>query len=70
MRQSGIANISDVQWATLEVNGQLGYQLKTEKQPATKQDIENPIRLIETRLSYSQIVAQSGQVAYTENIYF
>ncbi|WP_240961507.1 YetF domain-containing protein [Aneurinibacillus aneurinilyticus] len=25
MRQSGIANISDVQWATLEVNGQLGY---------------------------------------------
>ncbi|ERI09264.1 DUF421 domain-containing protein [Aneurinibacillus aneurinilyticus] len=70
MRQSGIANISDVQWATLEVSGQLGYQLKTEKQPVTKQDIENSVRLIETRLSYSQIVAQSGQVAYTENIYF
>ncbi len=69
LRQSGIANISDVQWATLEVSGQLGYQLKTEKQPATKQDIENLARLIETRLPYSQIVAESGQVTYQENIF-
>lgn len=50
LRQAGIANISDVEWATLEVSGQLGYQLKAEKQPATKEDIKKLISLIETKL--------------------
>nr|WP_307723630.1 YetF domain-containing protein [Brevibacillus formosus] len=31
-----ISSISDVEWATIEVSGNLGYQLKLEKQPATK----------------------------------
>nr|WP_025027932.1 DUF421 domain-containing protein [Caldalkalibacillus mannanilyticus] len=39
MRQKGIQKISDVQWATIEPNGQLGYMLKPEKQYATKEDI-------------------------------
>lgn len=39
LRQAGIANISEVEWATLEVSGQLGCQLKAEKQPAGKEDI-------------------------------
>lgn len=47
LRESGISSIRDVQYATLEANGQLGYTLKPEKQPATKEDIQNLIRLIQ-----------------------
>ncbi|WP_321999387.1 DUF421 domain-containing protein [Bacillus pumilus] len=47
LRQVGIANIDDVQYATLESNGQIGYTLKLEKQPATKEDIQNLIKFIQ-----------------------
>jgi uncharacterized membrane protein YcaP (DUF421 family) len=47
LRQSGIAAIKDVQFATLESSGQIGYTLKKEKQPATKEDIQNLIQLIQ-----------------------
>ena len=48
LRQVGITSIEDVQNATMESNGQLGYTLKPEKQPATKEDIQNLIALIQT----------------------
>ena len=48
LRQVGIRSIEDVQYATMESNGQLGYTLKPEKQPATKEDIQNLITLIQT----------------------
>ncbi|MDF2947449.1 MAG: hypothetical protein K0S51_2128 [Bacillales bacterium] len=38
LRQNSISSIEDIQYATLEPNGQLGYILKPEKQPATKQE--------------------------------
>lgn len=47
LRQHGITSISDVQTATLEVSGQLGYTLKPLKQPATKEDIQNLMQLIQ-----------------------
>ncbi|RNB89743.1 DUF421 domain-containing protein [Brevibacillus fluminis] len=50
LRQAGIANRSDVQWATMEVSGNLGYQLKTEKQPATKEDIQRLMELLELKV--------------------
>ncbi len=40
LRQGNVARISDVKWATLEPNGQLGFILKDHLQPATKQDVE------------------------------
>lgn len=40
LRQKGIKNISDIQTATLEPNGQLGYELTREAQPVTIGDIE------------------------------
>ena len=43
LRQASISSIRDVQYAALESNGQLGYTLKSEKQPATKEDIQNLI---------------------------
>ena len=47
IRQQGIQNISDLQWATIESNGQLGYMLKPEKQYATKQDIQLILSLLQ-----------------------
>lgn len=41
LRQNGVSKISDVKWATLEPNGQLGYELKQEAQPVTKKDFED-----------------------------
>ncbi|MFE8699662.1 DUF421 domain-containing protein [Cytobacillus sp. FJAT-54145] len=59
MRQKGIQNISDVQWATIESNGQLGYMLKPEKQPATKEDIQ----LLLSLLKGNQVVIPSANEA-------
>lgn len=48
LRQQGIAKIDDVEFATLEVSGKLGYKLKLSRQPATIGDIE---KLIEKKLT-------------------
>ncbi len=40
LRQKGIKSIKDVQWATIEPSGQLGYFLTDKNTPATKNDIE------------------------------
>lgn len=47
LRQQGIQNISDLQWATIESNGQIGYLLKPEKQYATKEDIQKLLALFQ-----------------------
>lgn len=39
LRQQNVASLDDVEWATLESNGQVGFQLKEEAQVATKKDI-------------------------------
>lgn len=41
LRQNSVSKISDVKWATLEPNGQLGYELKQDAQPVTKKDFED-----------------------------
>ncbi len=56
LRQAGISKIQDVQHATIESNGQLGYVLKPEKQPATKEDIHNLMMFL-----------QNGQTINTNN---
>lgn len=48
LRQVGISSITHVQSAMIESNGQIGYQLKDGKQPATKEDIDRLIHLIQT----------------------
>ncbi len=42
LRQKNVTRIEDVEWATatLEANGQIGYTLKPEAQPATKAEIQ------------------------------
>lgn len=49
LRQVGITSIQDVQYATIESNGQLGYTLVPKKQPATKEDIQNLIMIIQNK---------------------
>lgn len=39
LRQSGISSIDDVKYATIEVSGLIGYELKKNKKPATKEDV-------------------------------
>lgn len=41
LRQSGISSIDDVKFATIEVSGQLGYELKDHKKPLTREDFIN-----------------------------
>lgn len=50
LRQKGIDKISDIKWATIEPSGQFGYQLKENKQPATKEDI-NQLKMMISNLS-------------------
>ncbi len=40
LRQQNVKNLSDIQYATLEPNGRIGYILKEEAQPATKKEIQ------------------------------
>ncbi|WP_067728011.1 DUF421 domain-containing protein [Oceanobacillus damuensis] len=46
LRQQGISRISDLEWATLEPNGQIGYLLKQEVQPVTKKEFQEISELI------------------------
>jgi uncharacterized membrane protein YcaP (DUF421 family) len=68
LRQLSVSKISDVQYATLEPNGRLGYTLKKEAQPSTVKDIqklEHDIQelkeLINTRLPYVKLITELGQ---------
>lgn len=55
LRQNSISKISDVKWATLEPNGQLGYELIEDAKPVTKKDLEQFKQTITTLiLSQSQ----------------
>lgn len=38
LRQNGVSSIKDVKVATIEVSGQIGYELKDDKKPLTKED--------------------------------
>jgi uncharacterized membrane protein YcaP (DUF421 family) len=39
LRQAGISSIEDVKYATMEVSGQLGYELIDSKKPVTQGDV-------------------------------
>jgi uncharacterized membrane protein YcaP (DUF421 family) len=61
LRQTGITKMSDVQYATLEPNGRLGYTLKESAQYATKEDIQKVLELIKQRLPYVKLVPDQIQ---------
>ncbi|MCJ8008778.1 DUF421 domain-containing protein [Lederbergia wuyishanensis] len=61
LRQLGIASINDLEMVTVEVNGKLGYTLKPEKQPATKEDIQALIQLIQSGKMSKQIINNKSE---------
>lgn len=69
LRQANIAKMSDVKWATLEANGQLGYMLHPNAQPATKQDIQNLVELVNSKIPSPQSNLQVNQLNQTEDIF-
>lgn len=69
LRQQNIANFSDLAWATIESNGQLGYMLKTEKQYATKADIEMLKTMIASKQSIPANPAPQVPPTETDTIF-
>ncbi|MFD2655943.1 MULTISPECIES: DUF421 domain-containing protein [Gracilibacillus] len=47
LRQQNVQKLSDVESATLEPNGQLGYMLKPEAQPMTKGDLQQLVNQLQ-----------------------
>jgi uncharacterized membrane protein YcaP (DUF421 family) len=69
LRKEHISSIEDVEYATIEVSGELGYALKKEKEPATKGDLDILINEIKN-LKNSTITASSIKKAKTKNNIF
>ncbi|WP_085504975.1 DUF421 domain-containing protein [Thalassobacillus devorans] len=64
LRQNSVTNINDVAYATIEPNGQLGFELKQQKQPATKEDMNNlRLELMALKQQLSQLGTQSPHIA-------
>lgn len=69
MRQQNIQHFSDLQWATIEANGQLGYMLKSDKQYATKEDILMLKSLIESTHPLPHNEPSKPQTTMTDTIF-
>jgi uncharacterized membrane protein YcaP (DUF421 family) len=64
LRQKNVSNISDVQYATLEPNGQVGFILKENKQNATKEDLNNIRTDIQQLRQYIDTMLPKTKVVY------
>ncbi|WHY00390.1 DUF421 domain-containing protein [Neobacillus sp. DY30] len=69
MRQQNIPHFTDLQWATIEANGQLGYMLKSDKQYATKEDIQMLKLLIESNQSNPSSGTSTSQAILSDNLF-
>jgi uncharacterized membrane protein YcaP (DUF421 family) len=54
IRQQGLSNILDIQTATIEVNGQLGYELIESARPITRNQLEQLLKLLNVELSQAE----------------
>ncbi|HLR69737.1 MAG TPA: DUF421 domain-containing protein, partial [Virgibacillus sp.] len=63
LRQKNIKKISDVKWATLEMNGQMGYMLKEEAQPVTKAEFQQLMSNVQQILNE----LQTNSIPYGQN---
>ncbi|TRM10911.1 DUF421 domain-containing protein [Lentibacillus cibarius] len=62
LRMKNVSNIDDVEWATLEPNGQVGFTLKKEAQPVTRKEFEQLSANIQQILSQLSTDAQISQL--------
>lgn len=67
LRQAGISSIEDIKYATIEVSGQLGYELKDNKKPVTREDLMTLIsEMSKLKLSLESI---QGSTSNSNNIF-
>ena len=64
LRQKNIQRIEDVQWATLEPNGQVAVILKEDAQPVTKKDFKQLTRRLEQTIG---LLEQEGGLIPNKN---
>ncbi len=67
LRQQNVSKVSDVEWATLEPNGQLGFTLKQEAQPVTKKEfnqLTSQLALLQNKLD--QVNKKQQENIFTE----
>jgi uncharacterized membrane protein YcaP (DUF421 family) len=64
LRQKNVQRINDVQWATLEPNGQVGFTLKPESQPVTKKEFQ---QLANDIKNYLQTMTPTKEVEQLRN---
>ncbi|MDF2615153.1 MAG: putative rane protein [Clostridia bacterium] len=64
LRQAGISAIEDVKYATIEVSGQLGYELKDNKKPLTKGDF---IELMAEIAQVKQVIERTTKTQGNQN---
>ncbi|WP_379135264.1 DUF421 domain-containing protein [Paenibacillus sp. sgz500958] len=69
LRQQGVPTISDLQWATIESNGQLGYLLKPGKQYATKEDIDRLIAAMQPSMPNISIPSAESRSAGADSLF-
>lgn len=74
LRQLNVTSIENVKWATLEPNGQIGFELKSDYQPATKKDIQSlqqEIQQITQLLNQTQTIKKNPypQKSNNQNIF-
>ncbi|WP_270182022.1 DUF421 domain-containing protein [Alkalihalobacillus sp. CinArs1] len=62
LRQQNVSSIDSVKWASLEPNGQVGYELKPESQPVTRKEFDQLQQSIQQVLQLlNQPIAQHSQ---------
>jgi uncharacterized membrane protein YcaP (DUF421 family) len=72
LRINNVAKLSDVEWATLEPNGQVGYKLKQEALPATSKqvnELREDIRKLSELFLLSQTERQKSSDENTQNMF-
>ncbi|WP_404333152.1 DUF421 domain-containing protein [Mesobacillus maritimus] len=72
LRQQNVTRISDIEYATLEPNGQVGYTLKQEAQPVTYkqfQALQQDIQQIKDLLLLPTIPQQQSQSGNSQNLF-
>ncbi|NNJ30896.1 DUF421 domain-containing protein [Lacrimispora defluvii] len=68
LRQNGVSSLKDVKTATIEVSGQIGYELKDDKKPLTKEDF---ITIMAEISQHNQLMAgyQKTQKSNSDSIF-
>ncbi|MCM3584300.1 DUF421 domain-containing protein [Mesobacillus maritimus] len=72
LRQQNVSRISDVEYATIEPNGQVGYTLKQEAQPVTIkqfQELQQDLQQIKQLLLIPQNQAQQSDLNHSQNLF-